>query len=188
MENLEIDMDYYRLEAFAAFRKKDVNDLLDYADMGFLKIHILVLSHNNKTSSPYKPFPLSSYHARQAIESPAQFLLSHSHLSLPNGRITLVIIHKEKEKFDEYLISLRDGHELQPENQVKETDAQIVRRLTTEGVDIQTSDDTELKKSIAKELKAAFPMITYHRIGKLLTPDDGVTPSAFRKRGRKLSD
>ena len=95
MYSEETKLDYYKLEKIATYLEKDVDDLLDYADMGWLKIHILV--------STSRPFPLSSYAARQAVEFPVRFHLSNENLSLLNGQIILVITHKEKEKFEKKL-------------------------------------------------------------------------------------
>jgi hypothetical protein len=175
--------DYYELEEIAAEFGWNVKDLLYYSDKNLLKIRILV--------SPTESFPLSAYQARQAIESPLEFVLSNRRL-LPYGRpITLVITHKEKMKFEEICLrGVKDPQNGQTRNIVDEAQAQdeMVRKLTPDGVNIKDSNDLELKMKIASELKAAFPQITSHRVGVLLTPNPDCTVSvdAFRKRGRKL--
>ena len=60
-----------------------------------------------------------------------------------------------------------------------ETDTQRCDRMKAQGLD---------DKTIAKELKRAFPVLTPHKIGKMITSVTGVTvtPDAYRKRGIRL--
>lgn len=60
-----------------------------------------------------------------------------------------------------------------------ETDEQLVQRLKQQGND---------NRDIAQKLKQTFPVLTPHRIGKLITEIPGITVTggAYRKRGERL--
>lgn len=68
---------------------------------------------------------------------------------------------------------------IHPENQVHETDSEMVKRLKKEGLE---------NKQIAHKLKDIFPNIRPSRIGRLITEDPKVyvTNEAYRGRGRRL--
>ncbi len=91
-------------------------------------------------------------------------------------------------KHPELLFHGGDQEEKQPGNQTHETDIDMVKRLTPVGVNLESNDknDDELRMKIGEKLKDAFPKITPHRAGKLLSnPNDDISPGGFQKRGRK---
>jgi len=180
----DIKKDYYKLEKIAADWEKDVDDLLDYADQGLLKIHILV--------SPKGAFPLNSYAARQAVESPLQFLLFNDHISPLNGLITLVITHKEKEKFEErYRIDASDTTDGQHETQASVDAKKDIDELKQIAQDIQkVEQDQSVVAAILRDEHGAkgWQLVEILDIAPDLTNESSRQRAALRlsEKGRKI--
>ena len=182
MKIKDIEKDYYKLEKIAAYWEKDVDELLDYADEGYLKIHIKI--------PPDKIMPLSSYQARQAIESPLQFALFNERLN-PYGPITLVITHKEKEKFEKiFEIDASDTKEGQQKNQssvVDKKDIDELKQIAQEIKKVET--DQSVVASILRDEHGAkgWQLVKILNIASDLTNESSRERAALRlsEKGRK---